>query len=86
VGKPDLHRYLAKFLTMWDMQFRVTEERRIAHSDAQVCLWEVDVRRRDGRGGLITAPGMDIIHVRGNQLSRDEVFMDRTLLVPLLEA
>ncbi|HZP15826.1 MAG TPA: nuclear transport factor 2 family protein [Nocardioides sp.] len=76
-GKADLRRYLTKFLQKWDMRFRVIEDRRIVGADAQVCLWEVDIRLRDGSGAMITQPGMDIIHVRGGQLSRDEAFMDR---------
>lgn len=76
-GKDDLRRYLTKFLEKWDMQFRVLEDRRLDGANAQVCLWEVDIRLRDGDGPRITVPGMDIIHVRDGQLSRDEAFMDR---------
>ena len=80
-GKDPLRRYLTKFFRVWDMQFRVLEDRRLAGLDGQVCLWEVDVRRRGG-SRQITIRGMDIIEVRGKQLSRDEAFMN---MVPLGE-
>jgi ketosteroid isomerase-like protein len=83
-GKRSLERYLNRFLQVWDMQFVVTEDRRIAGSNAQVCLWDVVVRRRDGRGQPVMTSGMDIIHVnvRG-ELSRDEAYIDRVPLLPL---
>jgi ketosteroid isomerase-like protein len=77
IGKDDLRRYLGKFLKKWDMQFRVIEDRRIEGANAQVCLWEVDIKLRDSDAEPITVNGMDIIHVRDGQLSRDEAFMDR---------
>ena len=80
-GKDDLRRYLTKFFKVWDMQFRVLEDHRIAGMDGQVCVWEVDIQHRNG-GKKITLRGMDIIEVRGNQLSRDEAFMN---MVPLQE-
>ncbi len=76
-GKDDLRRYLTKFMRKWEMTFRVLEDRRIEGANAQVCLWEVDIRQRGGDGPTLTQPGMDIIHVRDGQLSRDEAFMDR---------
>ena len=63
------------------MQFRVLEDRRIADSNAQVCIWEVSIRRRSTpKGAVVTQIGIDIIHVRGRQLSRDEAFMDRVAM------
>lgn len=83
-GKDALRRYLTRFLNVWDMQFRVVEDRRIAGSDAQVCVWDVDIRRRGTDGPVVTERGMDIIHVRGEQLCRDEAFMDRVGLKTVL--
>lgn len=79
-GKERLRRYLTKFMSVWDMQFQVLEDRRIAGADAQVCIWNVDIRRRGTDGPTVTQMGMDIIHVRGDQLSRDEAFMDRVAM------
>ncbi|WP_157187554.1 nuclear transport factor 2 family protein [Nocardia vinacea] len=79
-GSDALRRYLRKFFEVWDMQFRVLEDRRIAGANAQVCVWEVDITPRDGSAPTITERGMDLIHVRGNQLSRDHAFMDRLSL------
>lgn len=81
VGKDKLRRYLTSFMKAWDMQFRVLEDRRIADSNAQVCIWEVSIRRRSTpKGAVVTQIGIDIIHVRGRQLSRDEAFMDRVAM------
>ncbi|MGQ0576132.1 MAG: hypothetical protein ACT4RN_18300, partial [Pseudonocardia sp.] len=64
-------------LQKWDMRFRILEDRRIQGANAQVCLWEVDVKPRDSAAERITVSGMDIIHVRDGRLSRDEAVMDR---------
>ena len=86
VGKEALRGYLTKFLAVWDMQFTVTEDRRIANSNAQACLWDVEVRRRDGAGTVVCTSGMDIIHVNAlGELSRDEAFIDRVPLLALRE-
>jgi ketosteroid isomerase-like protein len=82
-GKDELRRYLTRFFRVWEMQFRVLEDRRLAGMDGQVCLWEVDVRRVGG-DKKVTVRGMDLIEVRGNQLCRDEAFMDRQALQELL--
>lgn len=79
-GKDRLRGYLTKFMATWDMRFRVLEDRRIAGSNAQVCIWDVEVRRRGTEGPVVTQMGIDIIHVRGDQLSRDEAFMDRVAM------
>ncbi|MFJ9562864.1 nuclear transport factor 2 family protein [Streptomyces fuscichromogenes] len=85
LGKAALRRYLTKFLKMWDMRFAITEERRIAGADAQVCLWTVEVRRQDGQGDVVKTTGVDIIHVNeAGELSRDEAYIDRVALLPLL--
>jgi len=66
------------------MQFEVTEDRRIADANAQVCMWNVAVRRRDNPDVIVATSGMDIIHVNARgQLSRDEAFIDRAPLLAL---
>ena len=82
-GRAALRRYLTKFFDIWEMIFHVTEDRRIAGSNAQVCLWDVEIKRKGSTGPTITCSGMDIIHVRDGVLSRDEAFMDRMPLQPL---
>ncbi|WP_067904366.1 nuclear transport factor 2 family protein [Nocardia vaccinii] len=82
-GKDDLRRYLRKFFEVWDMQFRVVEDRRIAGANAQVCVWDVEITPRNGSGPAVVQRGMDMIHVRGDQLSRDHAFMDRLTLPKL---
>ncbi len=86
VGKERVRRYVRRFLEVWEMKFRVTEDRRIAGSNAQVCLWEAEVRRRIGAGVVVTTSGMDIIHVNeAGELSRDEVYTDRVPLMQLAD-
>ncbi len=83
LGKADLRRYVGAFLRAWDMRFDVTENRRLAGADAQVCLWLARVRRRDGTGPTVTVPGIEIIHIREGLLCRDEGYMDLAPLLPL---
>ena len=84
-GKDALRKYLTKFFQVWDMVFRVTEDRRLAGSNGQVCVWDVDIKRHGTDGPTVTCSGMDIIHVRDGQLTRDEAFMDRLPMQVLLE-
>ncbi|MBF6149487.1 nuclear transport factor 2 family protein [Nocardia nova] len=84
IGKENLRRYLRRFLEIWDMQFDVTEDRRISGDNAQVCLWNVTVRRRGDSNSAVATSGMDIIHVNtSGELSRDEAFIDRAPLLAL---
>lgn len=85
IGKPALRKYLTRFFQVWDMVFHVIEDRRIAGANAQVCMWTVDIKRHGTDGPTVSCPGMDIIHVRDGQLTRDEAFMDRLPMQILLE-
>lgn len=82
IGKDALRSYLRKFFKVWDMQFRVTEEHRLAGLDGQVVMWDCDITPRAG-GETKTVSGMDICMVRGTQLSRDEAYMDTSVLAVL---
>lgn len=84
-GKDDLRRYLTKFFRVWNMQFRVLEDRRIAGANAQVCVWEADISALTRPDRIITQMGMDVIHVRDGVLTRDEAFIDRLPLQGLLQ-
>lgn len=82
IGKDALRSYLRKFFKVWDMQFRVTEEYRLAGLDGQLVMWDCDITARAG-GETRTVSGMDICMVRNGQLSRDEAFMDTSVLAVL---
>jgi ketosteroid isomerase-like protein len=83
IGKDNLRRYLRKFFERWDMQFVVTEEYRLEGQDGQAVLWDCTIRRRDG-GPSKLVRGMDICMVRGDQLCRDEAYMETSVLKDLL--
>ena len=83
IGKAGLRRYLRKFLERWDMQFEVTEEYRLEGQDGQVVLWNCVIRRREG-GPSRAVRGMDICMVRGDQLCRDEAYMETNVLQELM--
>ncbi len=82
IGKADLRRYLTKFMKVWNMQFRVIEEHRLAGLDGQLVMWDCDISAAEG-GETRTVTGMDICMVRGGQLCRDEAFMDTSVLAAL---
>ena len=83
IGKASLRRYLRKFFERWDMQFVVTEEWRLEGQDGQAVLWDCTIKRRDG-GPSRVVRGMDICMVRGHQLSRDEAYMETSVLQDLM--
>lgn len=84
MGKANLRRYLRKFFERWDMKFVVTEEYRLEGQDGQAVLWDCEIKLREG-GPSRTVRGMDICMVRGNQLSRDEAYMETSVLTDLLK-
>ena len=84
IGKANLRRYLRKFFERWDMQFVVTEEYRLEGQDGQAVLWDCEIKLRSG-GPSKTVRGMDICMVRGHQLSRDEAYMETTVLADLMK-
>ncbi len=79
IGKDALRNYLRKFFKVWDMQFRVIEEHRLANLNGQLVMWDCDITARAG-SPTKTVTGMDICMVRGTQLCRDEAFMDTSIL------
>jgi ketosteroid isomerase-like protein len=83
IGKANLRRYLRKFFERWDMQFVVTEEWRLEGQDGQAVLWDCTIKRRDG-GPSRVVRGMDLCMVRGQQLSRDEAYMETSVLRDLM--
>lgn len=79
LGKAALRRYLRKFFERWNMQFTVLEDHRLEGLDGQAVIWSCSIAKREG-GAARTVRGMDIVMVRGNQLCRDEAFMDTSVL------
>jgi len=84
-GNAELRRYLEKFFRVWTTTFVVTDEQRIVGENAQVCMWDCEMTHR-GTGRSCVLSGMDLCVVNGEQLSRDEAFMDTLPLEELKTA
>jgi uncharacterized protein (TIGR02246 family) len=83
-GKDDLRAYLQKYFEAWDSRWSIRECHRLAGQDAAVAFWDMEVWR-PGSDKRIMTRGMDLLKVRGNQVSHDEVYFDRTQFKPLLK-
>lgn len=82
-GRDAMRRYLRKLFAAWQMTWAQREVFQLAAIDGVTFLWHATFRRH-GSSEVVEADGMDLALVRGEQLSRNEVYFDRAALAPLL--
>jgi ketosteroid isomerase-like protein len=84
-GGDALRRYLTKLFAGWQMHWSLREAFPLAREDGAAVLWHASFRRPDG-DRVVEADGMDLVLVRGDRISRNEVYFDRAVLASLLGA
>lgn len=82
-GVERMRRYLTILFEQWDMKWRLKEAHLFATGDGCAVLWEATLRPARAEKEAIIS-GMDLVVVRGELISRNEVYFDRTLLAPLM--
>ena len=82
-GIDGMRRYLTTLFAQWNMKWRLKEAHLFASGDGCAVLWDATLKRAGGEKG-ITIDGMDLVIVRGELISRNEVYFDRVLLAPLM--
>lgn len=83
-GTDALRRYLWKLFDSWRMTWELKEAFLFEGGDGCAVLWHATIRRHDG-DTVIEFDGMDLVKVRGGQIERNEVYFDRTVLLPLAQ-
>jgi ketosteroid isomerase-like protein len=82
-GRDALRRYLRKLFESWQMTWARRELFPFAGGEGVAFLWHATFRR-PGRELVVEADGMDLALLRGELLSRNEVYFDRAVLAPLM--
>jgi ketosteroid isomerase-like protein len=84
-GKAALQAYLTKLFDRWEMTWQGRELFPLDSVDGSAALWTATLRPKN-TDQSITVNGMDLVILRGDQLARNEVYFDRSVLAPLLTA
>jgi hypothetical protein len=78
-----MRHYLTRLFEQWHMNWRLKEAHVFGRGDGCAILWEATLKRVGAdREAIIN--GMDLVVVQGELISRNEVYFDRSLLVPLM--
>jgi ketosteroid isomerase-like protein len=83
-GADAMRRYLTKLFEAWEMTWTLREAH-ISADDENIGSfgWHATFRRPGG-GEQAEADGMDLVVLEGDRIKRNEVYFDRSVLVPLL--
>lgn len=85
-GADALRRYLSKLFGQWEMHWELRgDPYRFHDSDGCAAPWRATFRRPGG-STTVSIDGMDIVILEGDRISRNEIYFDRALLLPLLQS
>lgn len=85
-GADALRRYLTRLFDAWQMHWSLRETPLgLASRDVTAVLWRASFRR-PGNNAIVEADGMDLVLLEGDLIKRNEVYFDRTVLLPLMNS
>ncbi len=79
VGRESLRRYLSRLFQRWKMNWSLREFFQFADGDGGAFLWHAQLTPASS-GKTAEIDGMDLVLLRGEKLSRNEVYFDRAAL------
>ena len=79
VGREALRRYLSRLFQRWKMNWSLREFFQFADGEGGAFLWHAQLTPASG-GKTAEIDGMDLVLLRGDKLSRNEVYFDRAAL------
>lgn len=83
-SRDELRRYLTKLFASWQMHWETREAPfSFAGIDGSAARWRASLRRKDGTRTVVI-DGMDFVQLEGDLMKRNEVYYDRTELLPLM--
>jgi ketosteroid isomerase-like protein len=83
-GSDALRRYLKKLFEAWEMTWSLKEFFPFEGGDGSAVLWHATIKKRGGEK-VVEFDGMDLVQVRDDRISRNEVYFDRVALMELLQ-
>jgi len=82
-GAQALRRYLGKLFGAWDMHWSLRELYPLAGIDGCALLWHATLKKAGG-DKTVEIDGMDLVHLEGALIKRNDVYFDRAALAALL--
>lgn len=83
-GSDALRRYLKKLFAAWEMTWALKELFLFEGGEGSAVLWHATIKKPGGEK-VIEFDGMDLVQVRDDRISRNEVYFDRVALMELLQ-
>jgi steroid delta-isomerase-like uncharacterized protein len=84
-GSDDLRRYLEKLFAAWEMTWALKEAFLLEGGDGCAVLWHATIKKPGGEK-VVEFDGMDLVQVRDDRISRNEVYFDRAALAELFQS
>jgi ketosteroid isomerase-like protein len=78
-----MRRYLTKLFSGWEMHWSVRSAHPLKDESGETVRWHATFKR-PGRKEIAEVDGMDLVIYEGDRIKRNEVYFDRTLLMPLM--
>ena len=78
-GRESFGKYLSKLFQQWKMHWSLREFFLFADESGGAFLWHAELTPASG-GKTFKIDGMDLVVLRGERLSRNEVYFDRMTL------
>lgn len=78
-GRESFGKYLSKLFQQWKMHWSLREFFLFADESGGAFLWHAELTPASG-GKTFEIDGMDLVVLRGERLSRNEVYFDRMTL------
>jgi ketosteroid isomerase-like protein len=83
-GSDAMRKYLAKLFVGWDMHWALRELYPFDGVDGAAVLWHAPLKQ-SGKNKVVEVDGMDLVHIEGDKIKRNDVYFDRAALAPLFE-
>lgn len=80
VGRPAFRKYLTRLFQDWKMHWSLREFHLFADEQGGAFLWHARLTPASG-GTSFEIDGMDLVVLRGEKLSRNEVYFDRMAIL-----
>jgi ketosteroid isomerase-like protein len=84
-GSQDFRRYLSKLFATWQMNWKLKEAFLFEGGNGCTVMWHATIQK-PGSDKMVDFDGMDLVKVRNGLVERNEVYFDRVVLLPLMEA
>ena len=78
-----MRRYLTKLFSVWEMHWSTRSIHPLKDMNGETVRWHATFKR-SGRKDTVEVDGMDLVIYEGDRIKRNEVYFDRTLLMPLM--